>query len=448
MFNISDSEIKTIGITPHGGKLIDRLLQGEARETALERANNLLQVPLSPISVADLEMIAVGAYSPLTGFMGRADYESVIQEMRLANDLVWSIPITLPIDDELAGQIKEGQEIALVQGDRILAMMEVTEKFRYDKECEALQVYGTTETRHPGVVRLYRQEETLLGGDIWLLNLPEPLEFPKLRYTPAQTRQMFAQKNWRSIAGFQTRNPLNRAHEHILKHAMEVTDGLFLQPLVGETKPDDIPVEARMRSYQTLLHSYYPAEHVLLGVFPAAMRFAGPREAIFHALCRKNYGCTHFIVGRDHAGVGNYYALSAACDIFKEFPPEEIGIQPLPYPEIRYYCPKCRSIATPKICPHHRNYARMNGTQIRQILAQGKMPPKEDMRPEVSGVLMEAMLGKKPVGYFVNRAVDILVNTPQEFIPLLSTKLRHWRRFWFKKPGLKQLPEAGHPRST
>ncbi len=387
----SDPVTDPVGITPHGGKLVDRQLRGEARDVAFERAGGLLRVPLSSVSVADVEMITVGAYSPLTGFMRQADYERVVEEIRLANNLVWSIPITLPIDDELAGKIREGQEIALVQNDCVLAIMEVAEKFRYNKEREATQVYQTTETKHPGVDRLYRQGSTLLGGDIWLLNWPEPQTFRELRYTPLETRRMFAQKGWRQIVGFQTRNPIHRAHEYVHKHALEITDGLFLHPLIGETKPDDIPAEVRIESYKVALRNYFPVERVLLGVFPAAMRYAGPREAIFHALCRQNYGCTHFIVGRDHAGVGNYYDPKAAGNIFTEFDPEEIGIKPLLYAPT-FYCNKCGGIVTPKTCPHDQERYSMSGTQIREMLKRGEIPSEKIMRPQVSKVLIEAML--------------------------------------------------------
>jgi sulfate adenylyltransferase len=393
MSDISDPGNTPDGITPHGGTLVDRQLRGDARDATLERVGELLRVPLSSVSASDLEMIAVGAYSPLTGFMGQADYERVVAEMRLANGLVWTIPITLPIDDDLAGKIREGQEVILVQKRRILAIMEVTDKFRYNKEWETNQVYQTAATEHPGVARLYRQGNTLLGGSIWLLNWPEPREFLELRYTPAQTRRMFASKGWRRIVGFQTRNPFHQTHEYIHKHALEITDGLFLHPLVGETKPDDIPAAVRMASYQAILRDHYPADRVLLGVFPAAMRYAGPREAIFHAFCRKNYGCTHFIVGRDHAGVGQYYDPSAACEIFAEFSLEEIGIIPLLYSN--FYCKKCGSIVTPRSCPHDHDQCRINGTQIREMLKRGERPPEEIMRPGISQILIEAILARK-----------------------------------------------------
>lgn len=432
MCDNNNPKTEIVSITPHGGTLVDRQLRGSARDAVLERVGSLLRVPLSPMNASDVEMIAVGAYSPLAGFMGRADYERVVEEMRLANGLVWSLPITLPIDDDLAANIKEGQEIALTQDDNIIAIMEVAEKFPYDKEREASKVYQTRDTdiKHPGVARLSRQGSVLLGGNIWLLNWPEPRQFSKLRYTPTQVREKFIANQWRRVVGFQTRNPIHRAHEYILKHALEMTDGLFLHPLVGETKPDDVPAKTRIKSYQILLDNYYPPGHVLLGIFPAAMRYAGPREAIFHALCRKNYGCTHFVVGNDHAGVGNYYAPRAACDIFKNFRPEEIDIEPLFYPEVKYYCRKCGGIVTPKICPHNQNHSRMSCTQVREMLKHGKMPPKEIMRPEVSGVLMKAMLGRRSVRYFVNRAIDMLVRDPQALKLKLLDKLVPWSGPW------------------
>ena len=315
-------------ITPHGGTLVDRVLRGVSKEAALERAAALRKVSLNPTAVSDLELIAIGAFSPLTGFMARADYESVLEDMRLSNGLVWTIPITLPVSRETADELKEGEEIALVEGERILGMMELAERFEYDRVREAELVYRTTEEAHPGVARLYGQGEVLLGGDIHLLDRPADRSFAEFRHDPGQTRRMFAQRGWRRIVAFQTRNPIHRAHESIQKTALEICDGLLLHPLVGETKADDIPADVRMTSYQALLRDYYPPERVILGVFPAAMRYAGPREAILHALARKNYGCTHFIVGRDHAGVGGYYGTYDAQLIFDDFDSDELGITP------------------------------------------------------------------------------------------------------------------------
>ena len=380
-------------IAPHGGILIDRVLRGEMGAAVRERAQTLFKVPLNAMGLSDLELIATGAFSPLNGFMTRDDYESVVGEMRLANGLVWSLPITLAVDDETAAQIREGQEIALTEGDRVLAVMEVQEKFPYDKRREAREVYRTEEEAHPGVARLYRQGDTLLGGPIWLVDWPTATttQFPKLRHTPAQTRRMFAARGWRRVVGFQTRNPIHRAHEYIQKTALEIVDGLFVHPLVGERKSDDIPADVLIASYEAILRDYYPPDRVLLGVFPAAMRYAGPREAVFHALVRKNYGCTHFIVGRDHAGVKGYYGTYDAQYIFDEFEPGELGVTPLFF-EHAFYCRKCGAVVTAKTCPHSKeDWIFLSGTQVREMLARGEMLPEEFTRPEVSRVLLEGL---------------------------------------------------------
>jgi len=385
----------TPGITPHGGVLVDRVMRGTVRDAVRERAAHMPRVVLGPMAVSDLELLAVGAFSPLTGFMTRADYERVVREMRLSNGLPWTVPVTLPISREVAETVHEGQEVALVEGDRVLAIMQVTEVYPYDKQLEAREVYRTTEEAHPGVARLYRQGDLLLGGEIWLVDWPAKQEFPEFRHTPAQTRRMFARRGWRRIVGFQTRNPIHRAHEYIQKTALEIVDGLFLHPLVGETKADDIPADVRMASYQELLRDYYPADRVILGVFPAAMRYAGPREAIFHALCRKNYGCTHFIVGRDHAGVGKYYGTYDAHTIFENFKPEELGITPLFF-DHTFYCRKCGGIVSSKTCPHDpSDHVVLSGTQVRQMLERGEPLPPEFTRPEVSRVLIEGLQAKR-----------------------------------------------------
>ena len=386
------------GIRPHGGALIDRELHGIAREGALERASSLPRINLSEVNLSDVEMIATGALSPLTGFMTKDDYESVVNTMRLSSGVVWSIPITLAVDEDMASSLNEGDEVALyqpanrAQGTRrhLVATMQVQEKFTYNKEHEASEVFCTTEDAHPGVARIYQQGNVLLGGPITLLNRPVGLEFPEFRFDPIETRQMFADRGWRRIVGFQTRNPIHRAHEFIQKTAMEIVDGLFLNPLVGTTKSDDISAKVRMKSYQTILNAYYPADRVCMGVFPAAMRYAGPREAIFHAICRKNYGCTHFIVGRDHAGVGKYYGTYDAQLIFDEFEPQEIGLTPLFF-EYAFYCRRCRQVVSAKTCPHGKDdWLYLSGTQVREMLSRGEAPPPEFTRPEVAQILIEA----------------------------------------------------------
>lgn len=380
-------------IQPHGGTLINRLLTGAALEDAREVIQTLPVIQLTDTNLADVEMIAVGALSPLTGFMTEADYHSVVHDMRLANGLPWTIPVTLAVSEEQAARFQPGQQLALAEGDKRLAILQLSAKYHYDRQAEAQHVYRTTETAHPGVARLYRQGEVLLAGDINVLDLPARArtEFADLRYTPAASRRIFAERGWRRIVGFQTRNPIHRAHEYIQKTALEIVDGLLLHPLVGETKADDIPADIRIESYKAILDVYYPPTRVLLGVFPAAMRYAGPREAIFHAIARKNYGCTHFIVGRDHAGVGRYYGSYDAHYIFDQFTPEEIGIMPLFF-EHTFYCKVCAGVVSLKTCPHDRtHHISLSGTQVREILARGELLPEEFTRPEVSRVLMRAM---------------------------------------------------------
>ena len=394
--NVANEEYPIGGIRPHGGELINRVLTGEERTDAVARAQTIkgLQVK-SLVNLSDLELLAIGTYSPLTGFMGKEDYDRVVQEMHLSNGLVWTIPVTLAVTEEEATNINEGQDVALWQDDIPLAIMTVAEMYQRNPAREAKEVYRTEDEAHPGVARLYRHGDLLLGGEIRLLNWPRPREFAEFRHTPAQTRRMFARRGWRRIVGFQTRNPIHRAHEYIQKTALEITDGLFLHPLVGETKADDIPANVRMESYQALLRDYYPADRVLLGVFPAAMRYAGPREAIFHALARKNYGCTHFIVGRDHAGVGNYYGTYDAQHIFEQFEPEEIGVTPLFF-DYTFYCRKCGGIVSAKTCPHSKEeWVYLSGSQVREMLERGEMLPEEFTRPEVSKILMEGVRAKR-----------------------------------------------------
>ncbi len=386
-----------VQIQPHGGTLINRLLSGDAREEAIRQAGTLERIILSDLNLADLEMIATGGLSPLTGYMGSEDYESVVATMRLANGLPWTIPVTLAISAEQGERITAGQTVALVEQtadtERVLALLDVKEKYGYDREAEALHVYRTTEEKHPGVARLYRQGEVLLAGPIHVIDLPARAksEFAHLRYTPQESRRIFAERGWRRIVGFQTRNPIHRAHEYIQKTALEIVDGLLLHPLVGETKGDDIPADVRVESYEAIIQAYYPASRVLLGVFPAAMRYAGPREAIFHAIARKNYGCTHFIVGRDHAGVGSYYGSYDAHHIFDEFAPEELGIIPLFF-EHTFYCKACAQVVSLKTCPHDKEqHVVLSGTQVREKLSRGELLPEEFTRPEVSRILMRGI---------------------------------------------------------
>jgi sulfate adenylyltransferase len=374
--------------TPLTGVFIDPA----QREVALQEARSLPQIVLSPLSISDVELLGNGAYTPLTGFLNKADYDSVVDTMHLTNGSVWSIPITLPVDREFADSIKEGQRVALTEPDgHILAIVTVEEKFDYDKKREAREVFRTEEEKHPGVARLYQQGDVLLGGPIEVIDFPGNRPFMEYRRTPAETRALFAERGWKTVVGFQTRNPVHRSHEYLQKVALEMIDGLLLHPLVGETQAEDIPADVRMASYRVLLDNYYPANRVALSVFPAAMRYAGPREAIFHALCRKNYGCTHFIVGRDHAGVGNYYGTYDAQLIFDNFRPDELGITPLMF-EHTFYCQKCEAIVSSRTCPHDKSqHLIFSGTEVRRRLRAGEPLPHEFTRPEVGQVLIDGL---------------------------------------------------------
>jgi sulfate adenylyltransferase len=384
-------------IQPHGGQLVNRIASPVQRQEFLQQADILPRIQLSERTISDLEMIAIGGFSPLTGFMEQADYDQVVTTMRLSNGLPWSVPITLPVSDEVANVLKEGSWIRLDDSrGRFIGVLELTQKYIYDKVREAVNVYRTADEKHPGVQVIYQQGAVYLAGPIWLLQRDSHPLFPAYQIDPVQTRSLFRERGWKTIVGFQTRNPIHRAHEYIQKCALETVDGLFLHPLVGATKSDDIPATVRMRCYEILLERYFPSDRVMLAINPAAMRYAGPREAIFHALVRKNYGCTHFIVGRDHAGVGDYYGTYDAQHIFDEFSPNELGIVPMKF-EHAFFCTRSQQMATTKTSssrPEERIH--LSGTKVREMLRRGELPPPEFSRPEVAAELARAM--QVPVG--------------------------------------------------
>ncbi|PZO51614.1 MAG: sulfate adenylyltransferase [Phormidesmis priestleyi] len=388
------SDVKD-GIAPHGGTLINRLASAEQKQTFLDKADSLPRVTLDQRAASDLVMIAIGGFSPLTGFMAEADYLPVVSDMRLASGLPWSVPVTLSVTEAVAEPLKIGELVRLDdETGRFIGVLELSEKYTYDKQKEAINVYRTDEDKHPGVKVVYDQGAINLAGDVWLLERdPHPL-FPDYQIDPAQSRQQFRDRNWKTIVGFQTRNPIHRAHEYIQKCALETVDGLFLHPLVGATKSDDIPADVRMRCYEIMMEHYFPQDRVILAINPSAMRYAGPREAIFHALIRKNYGCTHFIVGRDHAGVGDYYGTYDAQAIFDEFEPGELGIVPMKF-EHAFYCTRTSTMATTKTSPSSpEERIHLSGTKVRALLREGKQPPPEFSRPEVAAELIKAMQEK------------------------------------------------------
>ncbi|HEU5010485.1 MAG TPA: sulfate adenylyltransferase [Gaiellaceae bacterium] len=366
-------------IAPHGGALVDRT--GDAPDDL----GSLEVVVLTSRELSDLDMLASGALSPLEGFMGRADYERVVDEMHLASGLPWALPVCLAVDSAPAGD-----RVALAEdGGKPLAVLEVEETFEYDKEREAEQCFRTTDDAHPGVARLYAQKPLYLAGRVTVFERAQAA-FPELARDPAETRRIFAERGWKRVVGFQTRNPIHRAHEYLTKVALETVDGLLVHPLVGDTKSDDVPVDVRVDCYRTLLDGYYPGDRVLLSAFPAAMRYAGPREAVWHAICRKNYGCSHFIVGRDHAGVGDYYGTYDAQLIFDEFAPHELDVEPMFF-EHTFWCNVCGSMASTKSCPHGpEDRVFLSGTKVREMLGSGDVPPVEFTRPEVAQVLIDA----------------------------------------------------------
>jgi sulfate adenylyltransferase len=376
-------------IAPHGGSLVNRVLDTAAVAAATRPAASLPSITLSPREQGDLELIAIGGFSPLTGFMGQKDFDRVCKEMRLANGTVWPIPVVLSPADDATAKINIGDTVALKDADgHILGTMKITEKYPHDKKLEATSVYKTEEDKHPGVAMVHKQGNWCLAGDIDVINPNYHPEFPEHRLTPTQTRQAFEKKGWQTVAAFQTRNPIHRSHEYLTKVALEMTDGLLIHPVVGETKSDDIPAQTRMDCYTTLIKHYYNTDRTMLSVLPLAMRYAGPREAVLHAIIRKNYGISHFIVGRDHAGVGTYYGTYDAQKIFEQFAPGEIGVTLLKF-EHTAWCKKCEAIVSSKTCPHGpEDKIAPSGTKVRDMLKAGERPPMEFSRPEVADILI------------------------------------------------------------
>ncbi len=389
---------------PHGGRLINRVLEDQARQQCHERAERLPRLQLNSRQISDVELIAIGAFSPLEGFMGQRDYESVLAQQRLTSGLPWTIPVTLAVAKEEAQRLGGAEEVALADAQgRLRAVLHLEEVFQYDRQREAQAVLLTDSDQHPGVRYLRSVGDHCLAGPINLLERSDRGPFAKYTLDPKETRFLFDYRRWRTIVAFQTRNPIHRAHEYILRCALETVDGLLLHPLVGATQEEDVPAEVRVECYLALLRDALPARHCVLSLYPAAMRYAGPREAIFHALVRKNYGCTHFIVGRDHAGVGNFYGPYDAHKKFSEFEPSELDITPLFF-GATFYCKKCGQIASEKTCPHGaQERLILSGTKVRELLRDGQKLPVEFTRPEVAEILREAYRQKELGGQIPGR---------------------------------------------
>lgn len=382
-------------ISPHGGSLIDRVVPPSQVDDALKHAASLPKVLLDERTRADLELIATGAFSPLEGFVRRDEYASVVKNLRLPSGAIFPVPITLTAPDEVARALKPGQQIALVvddgDGPQIVGTQTVDEVFPIDRSLEAELVYRTHDRAHPGVAYLYERAHDLsIGGPVQLLRRSIDRKFPAHHRDPIETRRIFDERGWKRIVGFQTRNPVHRAHEYLIKSALETVDGLLLHPLVGETKSDDVPAAVRMRCYEVLLDRYFVPGRALLSVLPLAMRYAGPREAVLHAVIRQNYGCTHFIVGRDHAGVGNYYGTYDAHRIFDDISREELAINVLFY-EHTFYSKSFGEFGSSKTLPSPpEDRLQLSGTAVRAMLSRGELPPPEFSRPEIAKILIDA----------------------------------------------------------
>ena len=384
-------------ILPHGSKLINLFANKDELKEIQKEALSLSSITVSKRVLCDLEMLSLGAFSPLSGFVGEKDYKSIVEKMRLSNDLVWPIPITLQVNKELYEKVKNQKKITLKNElNETVAILNLTEIYKPDLNKEAVFVFKTKDTNHPAVKYLFEAGEYYLAGDIKVLKHTYD-EFSEYNLGCIKTREIFLEKGWKRIVAFQTRNPVHRAHEYLLKVALETVDGLMLHPTMGETKGDDIRADVRMKCYQVILEKYFPKDRTLLCIMPASMRYGGPREAILHAIIRKNYGCTHFIVGRDHAGVGNYYGTYDAQKIFDEFKKEELEITPIFF-EHSFWCKSCGGMASHKTCPHDLlNHVTLSGTKVREMLKAGEIPPVEFTRPEIAKILIDSMREKEKI---------------------------------------------------
>ena len=380
-------------VEPHGGGELKPLLIPEARQAEeLKRASHLKKVPMSSREVSDVLMLAMGAYTPIDGFMSKNDWHGTCTNMTLSNGTFWPIPITLSAKTSLAETIDENEEIALVDGEngKIMGVMRVTEKYKPDKVFECEHVFRTTDTAHPGVEKVMKQGDINVSGPVTVINEGDfPSLFSNLYIRPAESRAQFAKKGWSDIAAFQTRNPMHRSHEHLVKIAAEVTDGVFIHQVLGKLKPGDIPADIRTKAIQAMIDNYFRPGTVIQAGYPIEMRYAGPREALFHALIRQNYGCSHLIVGRDHAGVGDYYGPFDAHHIFDVVGPERLSTRPLKI-DITFYCVKCYGMATAKTCPHsEKDQIQVSGTEQRRLLSERAAIPPEFSRPEVVKILQD-----------------------------------------------------------
>lgn len=387
---------------PHGGTLVNRIATGARKQELEAKAKNIFQFTIDDRYAADVEMIAIGAFSPLTGFMGKADSESVIEKMELSNGLPWGIPILLPAGDNY-DKIKTGEEIALLdKSGHVLGVMTVDEKFELDLQNLAQKCFKTTEEKHPGVAVFYKYGNKFISGPLEMINRPSRKEDIKEQYylDPSETRAEFEKRNWKTIVAFQTRNPIHRAHEYLVKCAQEIVDGALIHPLVGETKSDDIPAPVRMKCYEVLIENYFHPDHTMLSVLPTAMRYGGPREAINHTLLRKNYGCTHMIIGRDHAGVGGYYGTYEAQQLMEKIGPK-MGMEILKF-EHTFWCNNTESMASNKTAPKNPDIVSLSGTKVREMLANGQRPPKEFSRPLVADILIDWATKKAKLKQMLN----------------------------------------------